>query len=516
MGGDDEDEPSDDDGDEEVDIEVPSAEETEPFETDESAATPPPHPAYRVTARISIPAPVPTPVWGTISYDVVKLRQRVTEFGDIGLGGTQNKVYTRLDDEQSGRQLLAGRLNMLFRDRRAHARDRRRLILRMKLDKETSDSDGRELALLCGRMFLEESDKIEKYVGGLPDMIHRSVVASKPKTMQEATEMAIEVMDKRIRTFADRQTESKRKFEDTSRNIQNQQQHQNKRQNTSMAYAAGSGEKKPYGRSKPLCSKCNYHHDGPCAPKCHKCNKVGHFARDSRGTTNANNANHQRGIGSGQKPTFFECEAQGHFKRECPKLKNNNNRGNQVGGGNAPAKVYAVGHAGTNLNPTCDGFSSFLNNRYCFLILFDTGADRSFKESKQTEQRRDSKANPKKLLQVMRKVLYAQIFQVLIYEHEGLNIPKQILDAQTKARKPENIKNEDFGGMLVENSKDPEKFRTEKLKPRADGTLCFNEHQSPSGLLVQPDIPQWKWDNITMDFVTKLPKSSPRLRHPFG
>ncbi|GJS01920.1 reverse transcriptase domain-containing protein [Tanacetum coccineum] len=68
-----------------------------------------------------------------------------------------------------------------------------------------------ELALLCGRMFPEESDKIEKYVGGLPDMIHGSVVASKPKTMQEATEMAIEVMDKRIRTFADRQTENKRK-----------------------------------------------------------------------------------------------------------------------------------------------------------------------------------------------------------------------------------------------------------------------------------------------------------------
>ncbi|GKD55811.1 hypothetical protein Tco_1289198 [Tanacetum coccineum] len=42
---------------------APSAEETKPFETDESAATPPPHPAYRVTARISIPAPVPTPVW---------------------------------------------------------------------------------------------------------------------------------------------------------------------------------------------------------------------------------------------------------------------------------------------------------------------------------------------------------------------------------------------------------------------------------------------------------------------
>ncbi|GKF79016.1 putative reverse transcriptase domain-containing protein [Tanacetum coccineum] len=34
------------------------------------------------------------------------------------------------------------------------------------------------------------------------------------------------------------------------------------------------------------------------------------------------------------------------------------------------------------------------------------------------------------------------------------------------------------------------------------------KHQRPSGLLVQPEIPQWKWDNITMDFITKLPKSS--------
>ncbi|GJT67418.1 putative reverse transcriptase domain-containing protein, partial [Tanacetum coccineum] len=133
--------------------------------------------------------------------------------------------------------------------------------------------------------------------------------------------------------------------------------------------------------------------------------------------------------------------------------------------------------------------------------------------------------------------------------------------------------NEDVGGMLLENDKDPEKDRKEKLEPRADGTLCFNsrswlacygdlrtvimheshkskysihpgsdkmyqdmkklywwpnmkadiatyvnkcltcakvkaEHQRPSGLLVQPKIPEWKWDNITMDFVTKLPKLS--------
>ncbi|GKB83169.1 putative reverse transcriptase domain-containing protein, partial [Tanacetum coccineum] len=152
-----------------------------------------------------------------------------------------------------------------------------------------------------------------------------------------------------------------------------------------------------------------------------------------------------------------------------------------------------------------------------------------------------------------------------------LDLPKQILNAQIEVRKPKNIKNEDVGGMLVEISKDPEKFRMEKLEPRADGTLCFNgrswlpcygslrtvimheshkskyyihpgsdkmnqdlkklywwpnmkaniatyvskyltcakvkaRHQRPSGLLVKLEIPQWKWDNITIDFVTQLPK----------
>ncbi|GJZ24497.1 putative reverse transcriptase domain-containing protein [Tanacetum coccineum] len=96
-----------------------------------------------------------------------------------------------------------------------------------------------------------------------------------PKSLHnaEATKMAIEVMDKRIRTFADHQTENKRKPDN---NQQPQQQHQNKRQNTDMAYAIGTIEKKAYGGSNPLCSKCNYHHDGP------------------------------KGTGSGQKPTCFE------------------------------------------------------------------------------------------------------------------------------------------------------------------------------------------------------------------
>ncbi|GKA75368.1 putative reverse transcriptase domain-containing protein, partial [Tanacetum coccineum] len=149
----------------------------------------------------------------------------------------------------------------------------------------------------------------------------------------------------------------------------------------------------------------------------------------------------------------------------------------------------------------------------------------------------------------------------------GLGLPKQILEAQIEALKPENLENEDVGGMIRKD------IPKEKLEPRVDGTLCLKgrswlpcygdlrsvimhksrkskyyihpgskkmyqdmkklywwpnmkadiatyvskcltcakvkaEHQRPSGLLVQPAIPEWKWDNITMDFITKLPKSS--------
>ncbi|GJS78796.1 putative reverse transcriptase domain-containing protein [Tanacetum coccineum] len=149
----------------------------------------------------------------------------------------------------------------------------------------------------------------------------------------------------------------------------------------------------------------------------------------------------------------------------------------------------------------------------------------------------------------------------------SLDLPKRILEAQIEAQKPENLVNEDVGGMIRRD------IPKEKLEPRADGTLCLHgrswlpcygdlrsvimheshkskysihpgsekmyqdmkklywwpnmkadiatyvskcltcarvkaEHQRPSGLLVQPAIPEWKWDNITMDFITKLPKSS--------
>nr|GFA32021.1 reverse transcriptase domain-containing protein [Tanacetum cinerariifolium] len=117
-----------------------------------------------------------------------------------------------------------------------------------------------------------------------------------------------------------------------------------------------------------------------------------------------------------------------------------------------------------------------------------------------------------------------------------------LIQAQTEARKPENIKNEDVGGMLIENTKNPEAIMIEKLEPSSDGTLCLNSkswlpcygelwtvimHEShkskysihPGSKKMYQAIKKLYWwpnmkaniatyDNITMDFVTKLPKSS--------
>nr|GFB41223.1 putative reverse transcriptase domain-containing protein [Tanacetum cinerariifolium] len=181
-----------------------------------------------------------------------------------------------------------------------------------------------------------------------------SVKESKPQSMQEAIKFATEMIDKKMLTHAERQAEHKRKFDDTSRNNKNQQQ-PFKRNNVAWAYTVGTIDNNPYGGTKPLCSKCNYNHDGPCAPKCTNCKKIGHLAHDCKGrcaatNKNNNNNNNQRDQGANARGiTCIKCEVQGHYKRT----------------------------ARTNPNSNVVTGTFLLNNRYA-LILFDTGADRCF------------------------------------------------------------------------------------------------------------------------------------------
>nr|GEU37987.1 hypothetical protein [Tanacetum cinerariifolium] len=116
---------------------------------------------------------------------------------------------------------------------------------------------------------------------------------------------------------------------------------------------------------------------GPCAPRYNKCKKIGHLARDCRSSSpNVNNNNRGNSRTIQNVGTCYECGVQGNFKRDYLNLKNKNH-GNQGENVNAPAKVYVVGNAGTNLDSNIITGTFYLNNRYAS-ILFDTGADRTF------------------------------------------------------------------------------------------------------------------------------------------
>ncbi|GKE36710.1 hypothetical protein Tco_1460115, partial [Tanacetum coccineum] len=189
-------------------------------------------------------------------------------------------------------------------------------LMKMMTDKYRPRGEIKKLEIEM-RMFPEESDQVEKYVGGLPDMIRGSVMASKPKTMQEEIDIANDLMDQKVRTFADRQAKNKRKLDDNTRNNQNHSKGKMWQGPTLL----GLGRRKCTGGSKPLCPKCYYHHDWQYAPRAPEAN--------------------QRVV------TCFECGVQGHYKKDFPKLKNNN-CDNQAGNVGATTRAYAVGNAGKN------------------------------------------------------------------------------------------------------------------------------------------------------------------------
>ncbi|GJY37969.1 putative reverse transcriptase domain-containing protein [Tanacetum coccineum] len=139
-------------------------------------------------------------------------------------------------------------------------------------------------------------------------------------------------MDKKICTFAERQTKNKRKQDD---NHQQPQQQQTRGRTLAdptlqdLVSRSHTGDLNPYALNVTI-----------------KCNRVGHLAHDYRSTANANTANNQRGTGAARN-------------------------------GNAPAKVYAVDRTGTNPDSNVVMGTFLLNNCYAS-VLFDTGADRSF------------------------------------------------------------------------------------------------------------------------------------------
>ncbi|GKA74974.1 putative reverse transcriptase domain-containing protein [Tanacetum coccineum] len=240
-----------------------------------------------------------------------------------------------------------------------------------------------ELTMMCTKMVPEEEDRVEKFIGGLPDNIQGNVIAAEPTKLQDAVRIANNLMDQKLKGYAVKNAENKRRLEVNQRDNRGQQPPFKRPnvggQNVARAYTVGNNEKKPYNGPLPLCNKCKLHHEGPCTVRCGKCNKVGHLTRDCKVTISTTST--QRGQVVNQRVvTCYECGGQGHYRSDCPKLKDQN-RGNKAGNkngvGEARGKAYVLGGGDANPDSNVVKGTFLLNNHYAF-ILFDSGADRSF------------------------------------------------------------------------------------------------------------------------------------------
>ncbi|GKC49399.1 putative reverse transcriptase domain-containing protein, partial [Tanacetum coccineum] len=186
------------------------------------------------------------------------------------------------------------------------------------------------------------TEKVDKYISRLPDNIHGNVMSARPKTLDDAIELANDLMDQKL----------------------------------SRAYTAGPGEKKAYTGNLPLCTNLPIYHQpiGQCLPtKCGNCKRYGHATNDCQ--VNTNNTNNNNNKKKNQKAgACYGCGNTGHIKKNFPKLKNH---GNSNGNGTAQERAYALG--GRDASPDSNVITgTFLINNCYAIILFDTSTDRSF------------------------------------------------------------------------------------------------------------------------------------------
>ncbi|GJR52132.1 putative reverse transcriptase domain-containing protein [Tanacetum coccineum] len=186
--------------------------------------------------------------------------------------------------------------------------------------------------------------KVDKYISGLPDNIYGNVKSARPKTLDETIELANDLMDQKLRTYAERQSDNKRKADDSSRNNHG---HHNK---PFLGKNVAKGlTNMVTGEKKDVWGIFAQVYQVPFSPQWPVYSEKGNGANPK---------------GNG----CFECGAPGHFKRDCSKLKNKDG-----GNGNAEKKGNASRDPDSNVVT-----GTFLLNNHYASILFDTGADRSF------------------------------------------------------------------------------------------------------------------------------------------
>ncbi|GJU76863.1 putative reverse transcriptase domain-containing protein [Tanacetum coccineum] len=153
--------------------------------------------------------------------------------------------------------------------------------------------------MMCTKMVPGEEDRVEKFIGGLPDNIQGNVIATEPTRLQDAVRITNNLMDQKLKGYDN--TEG---------------------QNVARSYMAGNNEKNGYQGTLPFCNKSV-------------------VTVPTQGTPRPN-----QGV-----ITCFECGAQGHYRKDCPKVKNQN-RGSKARVPDARGKAYVLGEVTQTRVPT--------------------------------------------------------------------------------------------------------------------------------------------------------------------
>nr|GEW85521.1 hypothetical protein [Tanacetum cinerariifolium] len=308
--------------------------------------------------------------------------------------------------------------------------------------------------------------------------------SSKPKTLDETIELDNDFMDQKLRTYAERQTNNKMKADDLSKNNHGHQQPPAKRQIVTKVYNMGSGEKKPYEGNLPKEEKeCI---EGPRLQWRHRCVPLNNRYASILFNTSADRIFISTAfsslidiiptpLGNSYDVKLADGKIVGRREKSIflaqisAKKEEDKSEGKQLK--DVPIvrdfpKVFLEDLSG--LPPTrpklCsspilalpEGSEDFVV--YCDALHKGLGA---------VLIQREGKANVVADALIRKKRVEPLRVQALVMTI-GLDFPKQILEAQIEALKPENLENEDVGGMIRKD------IPKEKSKPRADGNLCLN------------------------------------------
>ncbi|GJV38675.1 putative reverse transcriptase domain-containing protein [Tanacetum coccineum] len=206
-----------------------------------------------------------------------------------------------------------------------------------------------ELTMMCTKMVPEEEDRVEKFIGGLPDNIQGNMIAAEPTRLQDAVRIANNLMDKKLKGYVVKNEKNKRR-----------------------AYTAGNNVKGVMEEHFFTVTSVSY--TTKDSVWCHNCKRIRHLARDYRtvmDVTTQGTPGPNQGV-----VTCFECGAQGHYRKDYPKIKNQNRR-NKARVPDARGKAYVLGRGDANLGSNNVTGTFLLNDHHAYM-LFDSGADRSF------------------------------------------------------------------------------------------------------------------------------------------